>query len=468
MEATGISCCRCRARKWGVRLLLLTSLLVHSDIWLSPSLAEESQSTHAFDLKVGKGILINLPSSSDTVFVSDPNVADVQVPFSDRVFLFGKATGETTLFAIDDTGGVVLAKDVRVSHNLEALRRVLTDRFPTATLKMTSAKGSLLLSGEVDTPEQAAAIVETTYPFLGEGEKLINRLQVGTPNKVRLYVRLMEASKDINEEFGINWQSVLDPSNFVVSLLTGRDFLISDSGTTRNGSQSALGLSYSRGDIQVNGVIDFLEGQGMVSILAEPTLTALSGKSAKFLAGGEFPYPSPASGDSAATVEFKPFGISLEFEPKIFDANTIGLAIRSEVSELSTSSVSIDGTSIPQTLTRQVETEIELANGQSFAIGGLFQKTTRNSISQTPGLGDIPVLGKLFQSKEFLENKTELVIVVTPQIVPNVGSKLDATYLSSLRPLSEAEYLFAEKLSYDYSEDAPSLPRLNGQAGFLY
>lgn len=451
------------------KIASILAILVVSQIFMaSPALAAPPDREPIY-VDVGKSILVNLPSSSDTVFVADPAIADIQAPFPNKVFILGKATGHTTIFAIDDTGTTLLAREIHVQHNIANLRETLSDRFPTATIRLESSKGTLLLGGEVDTPEQAVAVEETVKPFLGSNEKLINHLRIGIPNKIRLKVRLMEASKDINEEFGINWQALFSPSDFLISLLTGRNFSITNGIPSRNGSQSAIGLGYDGNDVSVDSVIDFLEGEGLVSILAEPSLTALSGKAAKFLAGGEFPYPAPSGDNSTATVNYKPFGVQLEFKPVIRDTNTIALALKTEVSELSSSSVTINGTSVPQTLNRSIETEIELANGQSFAIGGLFQKTTRNSFSKTPGLGDVPILGKLFQSRSFLENKTELVIVVTPEIVPSRGSRLDATYLSSLRPITEVEFMFERELGQSDSRIPHSeRPRLNGRAGFLY
>ncbi|RED43691.1 type II and III secretion system protein family protein [Aestuariispira insulae] len=417
------------------------------------------------DAVVGIGELLSLSQPAETVFVTDPEIVDIQVPFPDRIFVFGKKTGQTTLFAVDETGAPLFESKVTVRHNIAGIRETLAQRFPTASLDFQSAQGSLYLYGEVESPQQMTGVLETIQPYLGENDILINRTEINTPNKVRLKLRLLEASRDISEDFGVNWKVLFNPGDIVFSLLSGRNFSVTGDLPSRNSGQTAIGFGSTLGDFTINRVIDILEGEGMVSILAEPNLTALSGKKARFQAGGEFPYPVPASDNSGTTIQYKPFGILLSFEPLILDTKTISLKVQTEVSELSQTSVTLAGTSVPQTLSRQVETEIELKHGQSFAIGGLFQTSTRKSLGKTPWLADIPILGTLFRSKDYTENKTELIVLVTPYIVPNRGSKQDASALSSLRPESEIEYLFRDRLT---RASNGAKPRLHGAAGFVY
>ncbi len=231
------------------------------------------------------------------------------------------------------------------------------------------------------------------------------------------------------------------------------------------GGYSFLG-GYAKGDRSIQAMLDVLDREGMISILAEPNLTAISGETASFLAGGEFPVPVKQDQDTMS-VEFKPFGVALDFTPTVLGDDRISIKVRPEISEIDpSSSIMMEGIMIPGLSVRRVETTVEMASGQSFAIGGLLQNNIRDLSSQIPGMGQIPVLGKLFSSTDYQNNKSELVVIVTPYLVkPTDGSQL-ASPLDSLRPSTDIEFLLQHRLGLDPLDG--KVPRLTGAAGFAY
>jgi pilus assembly protein CpaC len=257
--------------------------------------------------------------------------------------------------------------------------------------------------------------------FVGEKADLINRLGVASPTQVNLRVRIAEVSRDVEKRLGINWQ---------VAYTDGLRFLFSTINPFSAGVGNAIGVGGSFGNWDVNAVIDALDTEGLISILAEPNLTAVSGETASFLAGGEFPILVPD--DDQVTVEFKKFGVSLAFTPTFVGQDRINLHVRPEVSQLSNEgavSVPVGLTSaitIPALTVRRAETTVELGSGQSFAIGGLLQNDTTHDISRFPLLGNIPILGRLFASDQFRRKESELVIIVTPYIVRPSSTRLAA------------------------------------------
>lgn len=392
---------------------------------------------------VGQAELVVLPDGAGTVFVADPEVADVQAPFPKRVLVYGKSTGQTTIFALDDDGNLIFEHTVRVTHDISGMRRVLAERFPEFEYRLRSGRGSLLIEGVVGTPERKTAIVDSIKPFLLEKDTLIERISLSTPTTIRLRVRVLEVNRDLTDAMGINWQSLFETA---VSIAVNGDF--------------APG-------IDLGSVINFLESKGKVVTLAEPVLTATSKESASFLAGGSFPYP--VQGEQGVGVSFKPFGVSLEFTPEIFTEKAITLKVKAEVSGLSSTSVSVNGTTVPQTDVRQIETSIALSNRQTFALGGFSLVSNKHSLSQIPGLGDIPVLGKLFRSTEYQNNRTELVFVISPEIVRPAGG-VPAGRLPAVRP-TIMEYALMRRYGLVDPVRKPLIHgnlRLSGSAGYLF
>ncbi|MDN5844401.1 MAG: type II and III secretion system protein family protein [Alcaligenaceae bacterium] len=436
-------------------------------------------------LSVGEGELLRFDGVAKTVFVADPEIADIQVPADDAVLVLGKKTGRTTLYVLDAEGATLLQRQITVRHNVTEITQMLRQRFPGLRLSLESSPGSLMLAGAVPNAETSEAIARSVQSYLGKDEELINRLALNTPTQVYLRVRVTEVSRAVTQQLGINWSGLATSGNFFAGVISGNGV----GGLVNTYSNTAAGITgaatgvfgvnrnitnngysflggYSKSGRSIQAMLDVLDEEGMISILAEPNLTAVSGETASFLAGGEFPIPVKQDEDSM-TVEFKPFGVALDFTPTVLSDDRISIKVRPEISELDpNNSIVMEGLVIPGLTVRRVETTVEMASGQSFAIGGLLQNNIRDISSQIPGLGRIPVLGKLFSSSDYQNNKSELVVIVTPYLVKPGDSTSLTTPLDSLRPNTDIEYILHDKIGLDPLKG--EVPRLTGWAGFVY
>lgn len=373
-------------------------------------------------LEVHKGTVVRLRHPAAAVFVADPEIADIQVKSAGIIYVFGRKAGETVLYATDEQERVILNTTVVVDHNVSRLRQAIRAVAPQAVIDVASIDGSVILSGAVATPVEAENIRRTAARFVPDQNAVINQLQVLAPNQINLRVRVAEVSRETLKSFGINWESISRTGNFLFGLGTGRDIVSATGTLPRNETFNSLFGSYRTGNQDINSAIDALSSEGLITVLAEPNLTALSGETAAFLAGGEFPIPLYNT-NNTVTVEFKTFGVSLAFTPTVLDAGRVNLRVRPEVSQLSQAgSVVLNSITIPALTTRRAETTVELGSGQSFVIAGLLQNNTNHDISKVPFLGDVPILGALFKSDRFRRNETELVIIVTPYVVRPVSA----------------------------------------------
>lgn len=380
--------------------------------------AETIGTDSGLTLEVRKGRVIRLPRPAATVFVADPEIADVQAQSPSIVYLFGRRAGSTSLYAVDENDQLLLRTAVTVDHNLSGLRQAVGQMLPGARITVGTIDGSIVIDGQVQSPTQAQELRELAERFLGEDEVLLNRIRIASPTQVHLRVRVAEVSREVMKEFGINWEAILQNGDFAFGFVSGRAVTDGIGSFLRSptGADSAFG-SWEGGDDVVNAAVDALAEEGLINVMAEPNLTALSGETASFLAGGEFPIPVD-SGNDGIEIEFKEFGISLAFTPTVLSSDRISLRVRPEVSDLTDKgAININGLVIPALSTRRAETTVELGSGQTFAIGGLMLSDVQSAVSKYPGLGDVPVLGALFRSTRFQSNETELVILVTPYLV---------------------------------------------------
>jgi pilus assembly protein CpaC len=382
-------------------------------------------------LEVNKGILIRLDRNADTVFVADPAIADVKVKSARLIYLFAKLPGETSLYAVDAEEHVMMNRSVVVRRDLGRLQYALNQLIPSGQVDARSVDSEIVLAGNVATPLDAEEARRIARPFVGDEKDLVNRIQVTAPSQVNLRVRVAEVDHSIIKNLGINWDAIGRSGHFTFGTAINNPVTTAGTFITRNvlngGATDTLFGGATAKDYSVNSTIDALAQNGFISILAEPNLTAMSGETASFLAGGEFPIVVP-QGNQVVTIEFKPFGVALAFTPVVLNNGRISLRVRPEVSQLSTQGqVQINGFTIPALSTRRAETTVELGSGQSFAIGGLLQNNITDTLRKLPGLGDVPVLGPLFRSDQFARNDSELVIFVTPYLVrPVSDSKLAA------------------------------------------
>ncbi len=442
--------------------------------------AQTIKATDQVQIEVGKGQVIRLPRAASTVFVADPEIADVQAQSPSIIYLFGRKAGSTSLFAVDENDELLLRSAVQVSHNMKGLQDAISRLLPDGAVSVSSVDGSIVLDGIVDNPTQAEELRELANRYLGEDERLLNRTRVGGATQVNLRVRVAEVSREVIKEFGFNWENLFNNNGYTFAFANGRN-IVSDNFSQffrapANAGGNAPGLAFGAYDsskASINAAIDALAAEGLVTVLAEPNLTALSGETASFLAGGEFPIPVAAE-DNEIEIEFKEFGISLSFTPTVLSPNRISLRVRPEVSELSENgAITVNGLTIPALATRRAETTVELGSGQSFAIGGLLSNGVQNSVSKFPGLGDLPVLGTLFRSQRFQTNETELVIMVTPYLVKPVSEPMLASPVDGYRAPSDIERILEGRLHSSRlhrGRGAPLGPegqRLIGPIGFV-
>lgn len=397
-------------------LLLATAFIPP---WTGIALAQSQEiepGNQNLTLEVNEGRLVRLNHSADSVFIANAQIADVNVKSPRLIYIFGKKPGETTLYALDKNDNVVANARVVVSHNLSRLNNALIDLLPAGGVTATSIDGGIVLTGAVATAAQAEDVRRLATRFIASGEEIINRIAVTQANQVNLRVRVADVSKQVIESFGFNWDALFQSSDFAFRITTGTLFTPPAVVPHDDGGLTAGG-SYQNSNWDLNNLIDALATDGLVTILAEPNLTALSGETASFLSGGEFPVPVSVV-DGNTSVEFKQFGVSLAFTPTILSDNRISMRVRPEVSELSDiGAISFNGIEIPGISTRRTETTVELASGQSFAIAGLRLDTRRHDNNDIPGLGNLPLVGALFQQNHLETRQQELLIVVTPYVV---------------------------------------------------
>ncbi len=377
----------------------------------------------SLDLGVGKGTLVRLPGSMSDVFVANNKIADVQVRSAQLLYIFGTGAGETSVYATDKAGRVVYSATVRVAQNIDQIKSMLGLAMPAAKITVTPMNGMVLLTGTVSSAGEVEEASRLVQGFVGEKTVVVNKLQTALPVQVNLQVKIAEVSRDLLKQVGVNLASLDGSGGFLFGINQGRPESINFD--TTNGTiafagatnGTSIGMADKFLGMNLAGVIDLLEDDGVISMLAEPNLTALSGETASFLAGGEFPV-TVVDGEGRITVEFKEYGVGLAFTPTVLEAGRISMRVRPEVSELTNNgSVRLNNITIPALVTRRAETTVELGSGQSFMIGGLIRNRTDSTGNKAPILGDLPILGALFKSNKFQRQETELVIVITPYLV---------------------------------------------------
>ncbi|HUG46516.1 MAG TPA: type II and III secretion system protein family protein [Sphingomicrobium sp.] len=433
----------------------------------SPAFAQGAyKPTQQLVLSTGEGQMMTLPRSVASVWTSNPEVADVFVNSPRQINIFGKGSGEATVIATAADGSVVYGASVRVSQNIGNVNQVLRAAMPGTDITVTPVGQIAVINGTVSSPEEAAqaqAIVTSILnPGKKEGDALdilpINRLRTAVPLQVTLKVKIAEVSRDLLKQVGMNLFSQDPSSGFKFGINQGSG-IVPASGSPFSvanvlGIGTSLGAKGSLFGLDLIGALDLAETDGLVTTLAEPNLTALSGETASFLAGGEFPIPISQSLGSVS-IEYKQFGVSLAFTPIVLADGRISMRVRPEVSELSEAgSIRLNGFDVPALTTRRAETTVELGSGQSFMLAGLLRNSNSNSITKAPFLGDLPIIGALFRSTKFRRQETELVIIVTPYLVRPVSGRM-ALPSDGYRAPTDASRVFLGQ-SYEGVSGAPA------------
>jgi pilus assembly protein CpaC len=445
---------------------------------------------NAMELMAGTGKFIPLNKPAKAVFVANSEIADVSAEFANMLYVYGLKQGSTTLHVLDAEGKIAHTETITVSMNTAVVMDAIKQVLPTANIKAEFVGGRLVLKGMVKNASDAEVALRIAQGFAGSDSGgplgsssgsdsgIINMMTTTAENQVMLRVRVAEVNRDITQAFGVQWNLYGNDGNtFRTGLFSPRGAITTPNqetglfnpgrssykvgGLNPNPYQSFL--SYFGDNLGVDVLLEALEDEDMATVLAEPNLTALSGETASFLAGGEFPVVTSVNNGEINT-EYKEFGVRLSFTPVVLSENRIRLNVKPEVSNLSDKgAVIIEGITIPAIESRKVETTVELGDGQGFLLGGLFQNNLKESLEAVPGLGDLPILGPLFRSENFERQKSELMIIVTPSIVTPVSNPEVAfkTPQSDLRVPTFAQRAFGgQRLS-----DTLRPSRISGSAG---
>lgn len=444
---------------------LLTAALIAAPLAILPAtgvLHAQSMTSPArtVTISIGRGELVTVPGRMADVFVADDKVADVQVKSTNQFYVFGKQGGETTVYASNAKGDVVWSANIRVGNNIDSIDQMLHLAMPEARVNVATMNNTVLLTGTVGAPEDAAEAERLVKAFVGDKTNVISRLKMATPLQVSLHVKFAEVSRTLVRQLGVNLTTIDGTGGIKFGIGQGRStgsFFTTDRNLPFGvGTSSTTGFTYDPTKVTTSnplgivekpgssvtstatgttiagmgkllgldllGALDAGETIGLVTTLSEPNLTALSGETADFLAGGEYPIPV-SQGLGTTSIEYKKYGVSLAYTPTVLANGRISIRVRPEVSELSsTGALKLDSIEIPALTVRRAETTIELGSGQSFMIAGLLQNGAQNQLTKMPGAGDIPILGSLFRSTSYKKGETELVIVVTPYLVNPVNA----------------------------------------------
>ena len=410
-------------------------------------------------LRIGlnKSAVIKLPAAAKDVIVGDPNVVDVVVRNKNTAYLFGRTAAQTNIFFFDANGAEILHLDLEVTLDGKAAKKLIDRTMPGNKIRVDSTGNSVVLNGTVANATEAKMAQDLAAKAVGNAEAVVNALTIAGGDQVMLKVRVVEVERSVLKSLGINLNASFSIGNLAGGLATGNPVL---------GTAISSGLSFANSDVSADYNIRALEQQGLVRTLAEPTLTAVSGQRAQFLAGGQFPYISGRDCDENGrncvnTVTYKDFGVKLGFTPMVLSEGRIELKIATEVSELSDS---VSGA----LNTRAADTTIELPSGGAMMLAGLIKDTTSQQISGTPGLKDLPVLGALFRSRNYTSGQTELAVLVTPYIVKPVAERDLATPADRLASPSDPDQILWGKLNRVYGTAHKSPNGVyHGQVGYI-
>ena len=360
---------------------------------------------------------------SDTPFaelsVANPGIADISTLSDKTIYVLGKTPGRTTMTLLTQDGKLISNVEVHVTPDIEEFKERLQQILPGEHIEVRTANDGIVLSGNVSSSAKLDRALDLASRY--SPDKVSNLMMVSGTQQVMLKVRFAEMQRSVSKSLSSSL-AVQGGSNFGVNgetgtWLQGSNALSNTAITTKTGTQGALALGFSAGSLEFGVLLEALESKGVVRTLAEPNLTALSGQEAKFLAGGEYPIPVTAS-NNTVKIEYKPFGVELNFTPTVVDGDTINLQINASVSSIdTTTSVTTNGISVNAFKKRETSTTVEMRDGESFAIAGLLQDDFRDLNGQVPWLGDVPILGALFRSADYQRNQSELVIIVTPHLV---------------------------------------------------
>ena len=438
----------------------------------------ESAVSKSIVLPLDKAAIVELPQAAADVLVSQPSVVDAVVRSPRRVYLLGLTTGQTNAFFFDARGRQILNLEIVVERDMDALSELFARVLPEARIEVEAVNDNVILRGIVQSASEAANASDLAGRFIDDPKKVINLLSVRDPEQVMLKVRIVEMQRQLLKQLGVSATGTFQLSDAAVTAA------VANSVATTGG----FGLNSRKlntGDLEIlDTSLQAFESTGLIRILAEPNLTAVSGESARFLAGGEFPVPV-GQDDGVISIEFKEFGVGLGFTPLVLSKGRINVKISTEVSEITTENAffvpgatTVDdqgnftttaGLSIPGLSVRRANTVVELPSGGSLVMAGLLQEDMRSTIEGLPGVKDVPVLGQLFRSRNYANNESELVIIVTPYLVKPTHESQLADPAKGFAPASDAEAILFGKMvsTYGLAGAGVNEASLQGPMGFI-
>jgi len=401
---------------------------------VAPAAVDGQMNARPLSLGIGKSIVIDLPRDIKDVLVADPKIANAVVRSTQRAYIIGASVGQTNIVFFDSAGQQIAAYDIAVTRDLNGLRAALKQMLPNSDIRIEGLGDGVVLSGMAANPIEAQQANDLAARLVGGVDKVTNSIAVRGRDQVMLKVTVAEVARNIVKQMGIDLSANMTYGTAVVNFNNANPFnaygrpLVST-----NSLSGSFGATPS-----VTATLRAMETAGVVRTLAEPNLTAISGESATFIAGGEFPIPAgyacdPTTHVCTTQIQFKKFGISLNFTPVVLTEGRISLRVMTEVSEISNdnsitlsqsvTATTVNSLTIPSIKTRRAETTLEIPSGGSMAMAGLIQEQTKHAISGFPGLAQLPVLGSLFRSRDYVNSQTELMVLVTPYVVRAVAQK---------------------------------------------
>ncbi|GGB57347.1 secretin [Roseibium aquae] len=429
--------------------------------------AGERVSNRLLGVGIGRSVVINTAEPVADILVSDPEIADAVVRTPHRIFILGNEAGQANLVLFSRSGRELASFNLRVEPDTSDLTSLIRKFIPRANIEAQSINGNIVLSGTATSTADAQRAADLAARFAGDGVEatdILNMIAVDGKDQVHLKVTVAEVERSIIKQLGVNLSGTVEVGNYTGSFNNAASFPVNSSIT----NQAVAGGLFAAGGARLSANVQALQREGVIRTLAEPTLTAISGENASFLAGGEFPIPI-AQNNGEVTLEFKKFGVGLDFTPVVLSGGRISLRVLTEVSELSSDgAITLGSLTVPALKVRRAESTIELPSGGTLVMAGLLQESYRQSITGVPGLKQLPVLGALFKSRDFLREQTELVVFVTPYVVSPVAANKLVRPDKNLAPATDAETIFLNRLNKLYRVGAGDTGQYHGQVGFIY
>jgi pilus assembly protein CpaC len=458
-----------------IRVLSLSAAALALNPALGPAMAAEADTTASvtanvptkirfLSLGIGKSVVVDLPRDVKDVLVADPKIANAVIRSPQRAYIIGAGVGQTNVVFFDADGQQIAGYDIAVKRDLNGVRAGLKQMLPAAAIQVDGVGEGVMLTGSVATPLEAQQAADLAARLVGGADKVLNSIVVRGRDQVMLKVAVAEVQRDIIKQLGIDLSASMNYGTAVVNFNNVTPFTANNGPLVPANALSATALS--KGLPSVTATLRAMESAGVVHTLAEPNLTAISGESATFISGGEFPIPTGVTcqtstsgviGQCVQTVSFKKFGISLNFTPVVLTEGRISLRVMTEVSEISQENAlqgGAGGTTIPSIKTRRAETTLEIPSGGSIAMAGLIQEQTKQAVNGLPGVDQIPVLGQLFRSQDFINNQTELMVIVTPYVVRAVAQKELSRPDDGFAPASDSQSTLLAQMSRIYGVPA--------------